>query len=90
MSGIELAVTVIALKESWLRSPRDLDPEEGAIPEGSRPNTSSDSRQRRGQDRASEDGREGIFFIYKKVKVKVKVSVHLHGYLSAVPRTRTH
>ena len=36
--GIELAVTVIALKESWLRSPRDLDPEEGAIPEGSRPN----------------------------------------------------
>ena len=38
MCGIELAVTVIALKESWLRSPRDLDPEEGAIPEGSRPN----------------------------------------------------
>ena len=33
--GIELAVTEIALKESWLRSPRDLDPEEGAIPEGS-------------------------------------------------------
>ena len=23
-------------------------------------------------------------------QVKVKVSVHLHGYLSAVPRTRTH